>query len=83
MVTRDPIGSNPLALLIVALVGWIAIRLVLGLLRQAGPNLDRVTTSPEWGLGDDGAHHGGGEHADDGGGHGADAGGDGGGDGSH
>ena len=83
MVTKDPIGSNPLALLIVVLVGWIVIRLVLGLLRQAGLNLDRVSTSVEWGSGDDGAHHGSTDHAGDGGGHGGDAGGDGGGDGGH
>lgn len=83
MVTRDPIGTNPLALLIVALVGWIVIRLVLGLLRQAGFNFDRVSTSVEWGSGDDGTHHGAADQAGDGGGHGGDAGGDGGGDGGH
>ncbi len=40
MVDKAPIGSNPVAVVVVALVGWIAIRLALGLLRQAGVNVD-------------------------------------------
>ena len=36
MVDNALIGSNSSALVVVALVGWIAIRLALGLLRQAG-----------------------------------------------
>ena len=46
MIDKAPIGNNPVAVVIVALVGWIAIRLALGLLRQAGLNIDKVSMSP-------------------------------------
>ena len=88
MVDKAPIGSNPVAVVVVALVGWIAIHLALGLLRQAVVNVDRSKTSAVWEAGDDGAHHhhhhgGSADHAGDDGGHGGNAGGDGGGDGGH
>ena len=76
MVDQAPIGNDPVAVVIVALVGWIAIRLALSLLRQAGVNIDKVSTSAGWGSGDDGAHDGTwGDHSGDGGGHGGDGGG--------
>lgn len=55
MVDIAPISIDPVAVVIVALVGWIAIILVRGLLRQAGINL--VSTRAEWGPDGDSAHH--------------------------
>ncbi len=79
------IGSNPVAVVIVALVGWVAIRLAFDLLGQAGGNVDKASTSVGRELGDDGvlSHGVAADRADDGGGHGEDAGDDAGGDGGH
>ena len=63
----DVSTGGPMAVVIVALVGWIAIRLALGLLRQAGVD---VRTSVGWEAGDDGTHHGSGDHAGNGGSYG-------------
>ena len=69
MIDAAPIGNNPVAVVIVALVGWIAIRLALGLLRQAGVNIDKVSMSNGWESGDDGVHGGWGVHSGGDGGH--------------
>ncbi len=79
------IDSNPVAVVIVALVGWIAIRLAFDLLRQAGGNVDKVSTSGGREPGDDGApsHGVAVDHAGDARNYGGDAGDDRGGDGGH